>query len=702
MSKKNKPVTMAALQSQFQQAASLHQQGQLALAEAAYQAILAANPKHVDALHYLGILAAQTQRAAMGVELIERAIAINPHHHALYSNLGNSLMVLSRFEEAVKAYNKSLALKPGFEQALCNLGNAHKSLRQYPQAIAAFRKALAVQPRMPEAHANLGHTLSALGQDTDAVAHFQAAIALRPAFPEAYMGLAGSLHALRHHDDALAAIAQALALAPGNADAHEQRGNMLRDHGLLNESAASLQQALAIDPQRANAWNSLGVTHYELGRLPEAIGCYRRAIEADPRHLHAYTNLLFAQSISPDCPADQYKADCLRYQACLQSMVTPFTTWDVPAPTAENPLRIGFVSGDLCHHPVGFFIEGLLQHLDHARVQLLAYATSNKSDDVTARLKPHFAQWQAVYGMDAQAAAQRIRDDKVHVLIDLAGHTGDNMLEIFAWHPAPVQITWLGYFASTGIPGMGWLLADDACVPPGDEVHFTERIARLPHTRLCFTPPAAAPDVGPLPAEQAGVVTLGSFQPLAKLHDGVLQLWARVMAAVPNARLRLQNRALSKPEYRDALLARLQTMGIAADRVQLVEPTNHQAYLAAHAELDFILDSFPFNGGTTTCDALWMGVPTLTLDGQTMTSRQGAAIMRASGLGDWVARDADHFVQLAADKARDLPALADLRRQMRPQLLASPMFDAPRFAKDWLATVEQVWAHSPPNAHQPN
>lgn len=692
--------SLAALQGQLQQALALHQSGRLAEAEVLYSSILAQQPKHVDALHFMGILAAQTQRAEMGVQLIEKAIAINPFQAAFFSNLGNSLMTLSRFEEAVKAYAKAISLKPGFEQAHCNLGNAYKALHRFPEATKAFQDALRIQPQMPEARANLGHTLSALGQDAQALEHFRSAIAMRPGFAQAYLGLSHSLHNLRRNTEALDAVRQAVALAPDLPETHEHLGFVLREHGHLNESCNSLRHALTLAPERATTWNSLGISYYELGDLPAALSCYRKAIEVDPACLHAQTNLLFGLSISPDCSAQAYLAEARRYETLLRSRVTPMPATAVPTAPDTATLRIGFVSGDLKHHPVGFFMEGLLEHLDKSKVELVAYVTQPQEDELTLRLKSHFKVWRQVHDVSAHDAAQRIRNDDVHVLVDLAGHTGDSRLEIFAWQPAPVQMSWLGFFASTGVPGMGWLLADPIAVPEGTESQFTEQIARLPSTRLCFTPPRSAPEVSGLPALRKGHVTFGSFQPLVKLHDGVFALWARVLQAVPGSMLRLQNRALSQKGYQDQLLSRLEQIGIRADQVQLCAPTAHAAYLQAHAEVDIILDSFPFNGGTTTCDALWMGVPTLTLQGNTMASRQGQAILSSSGLADWVADTPDAFVALASRKAADLPALSALRAQMRDRLVQTPMFDAQSFASDWLSTVQGIWAtHCA--AHQP-
>lgn len=704
MSKKPKlaPTPIAALQAQFQQASTLHQQGMLQQAEMLYQGILQANPKHVDALHFLGILLAQTGRAQGAVELMQQAIAINPHQHALFSNLGNALATLARFEEATVAYRKALALRPQFEQALFNLGTSYRALGQHAQAIDALRKALAIQPQLLEAHLHLGYAFTATHQHAAAIEHFQQLTARQPAHAAAWLGMAVCLRALQQHRQALAAVAQCLALEPNHVDALDQQGQLLHDLGDFHASRNSFIQALQVAPHRADIQNRLGVAYYEQGDLPQAIAHYRLAIAADPQLFIAHTNLLFSLSISPACSPQTYLDQVAVYrQSLAQHIPTPFTQWPDTSRHGDGVLRIGFVSGDLNHHPVGFFLEGWLKHVasnNHApALELLAYATSNKEDALTDRLKPSFKHWRPVHDMSAQQAAAQIHEDGVHLLIDLAGHTGDNMLEIFAWHPAPVQITWLGYFASAGVPHIDWILADALSLPPADEQHFFEKVVRLPHTRLCFTPPITAPAIAPLPALRNGHITFGCFQPLVKVQDDVLQLWARVMAALPDARLRLQSRTFLAPEQRSIFLARLQDAGIQAQRVSLCTPSGHEAYLQAYGEVDIILDTFPFPGGTTTCDALWMGAPTLTLAGQNMVSRQGAALMSAANLPDWVANDHDAFVALAVAKARDLQALANLRAHLRDHVGNSPLFDAPRFANDWLTTLQQLWADVSPS-----
>ena len=356
-------------------------------------------------------------------------------------------------------------------------------------------------------------------------------------------------------------------------------------------------------------------------------------------------------------------------------------------------LRVGLVSGDFRNHPGGYFLENLLKNIDTGQVELFAYPINLMEDDLTARIRPRFAAWKPLAGLNDETAARLIHADGMHLLLDLSGHTRSNRLPIFAWKPAPVQASWLGYFASTGMAEMDYLVADPVSVPESNQVHFTEEIWNLPETRFCFTPPAVDMELGvsQLPALRNGCITFGCFQNLAKLNDDMLTLWGRIFQQLPKARLRLQNAHFNSPGMQEDLRCRLTAKGITPERITLEKGAPRAEYLAAHADIDIILDTFPFGGGTTTCEALWMGVPTVTLAGNTMVGRQGASMLSCAGLADWIADDAEDYVAKTVDHASDFEKLARLRAGLRKQVLASPLFDGPRFARNFAAALWGMW-----------
>jgi predicted O-linked N-acetylglucosamine transferase (SPINDLY family) len=340
---------------------------------------------------------------------------------------------------------------------------------------------------------------------------------------------------------------------------------------------------------------------------------------------------------------------------------------------------------------VGFFLESLLAHLHPLRVELYAYSNKAYADELTARIRPHFSAWREIHNLNDEQTAQLIHRDGIHILIDLSGHTAGNRLPVFAWKPAPVQVAWLGYFATTGVAEMDYLIADAAGVSASHRTQFSETVQYLPDTRLCFTPPVTELSVAPLPAPHNGYVTFGCFQNLSKLGDAVLAAWGRIFAALPTARLHLGSKLLHRPEIAQQLRDRLQRHGIAPDRVSLSGAVSRAEYLAKHANIDILLDTFSYPGGTTTCEALWMGVPTVTLAGDTLLSRQGVSLLNAAGLPDWVAQNEEDYVTKAVAFASDLHNLAELRAGLREQVRNSPLFDAPHFAHNFEQALWQMW-----------
>jgi protein O-GlcNAc transferase len=697
MSKKPaKPSTaMAALQTTFAQAMQLHQGGFLAQAEALYRQILSTHARHIDALHLLGVLCVQSARADEGVVLIQQAVQLNGMVPAMHSNLGNALMAAGRPLEAVAAYNKAIAQQPGHADAHCNKGNALRQLRRLPQAIAAYEQAIALNPQLPEAWSNRGNALSDLHRHADAVDSFDQALALRPAYPEAWSNRGAALSELGQIDEALKSYAQALSLQPGHPEALNNQGNTLREAGQLEASAASFREALNARPQYPDALSNLGVTLQDLGHQAEAIAALRQALAQEPDHARARSNLLFSLSFAPDCSPQNYLAEARAFgqqaMARAQAAPAPAVPWlCTTGAGTDRPLRVGLVSGDLRHHPVGFFLEGLLNHLDPAKVQAVAFSTRAQQDALGQRLQERCEGWHVIGGLDDATAATLVREQAIDVLVDLAGHTAGNMLGVFAHRPAPVQVSWLGFLASTGLPTMDGVLADAITVPPGQESQFTEQVWRMPVTANCFTPPANSSALGlqPLPALRKGHITWGCTQNPAKINDEALRAWGRILQAVPGSRLRMQNKQLDHEAGRQAWLQRLQQQGVEPQRVDLIGSiAGREAHLAALGEADIALDTFPYPGITTTCEALWMGVPTLTLAGQSMLSRQGASLMSVVGLSDWVASDVDDYVARAARLAGNVNALSSLRQGMRERVQGTALFNPALFAQHWQETI---------------
>ncbi len=413
-----------------------------------------------------------------------------------------------------------------------------------------------------------------------------------------------------------------------------------------------------------------------------------------PDNTNAHTALLFLHNYLNDQSATELLAEAQRYGELVQRICPHTNTAWSNDPNPERCLRIGFVSGDLRRHPVGFFLEGVLAALASiasGRLKLFAYSNFCRNDEITQRLKACCQGWHSVAGISDKVVSEKIREDGIDILIDLSGHTMYNRLPLFAWKPSPVQVTWLGYFATTGVAQIDYLVADPWTLPESEEKNFTERIVRLPETRLCFTVPDEAVAVSPLPALTNGHVTFGCFNTLTKMNDSVVALWSQVLQAVPDSVLLLMSHQINEPLVKERTIARFQAHGIDAKRLILRGVVPRAEYLKTYNEVDIALDPFPYCGGTTSVEALWMGVPVLTLAGEHFLSRQGVGLLMNAGLPEWVAVDHGDYVARAVSHAGDLQTLASLREGMRNQVLASPIFDAPRFANHFAAALRSIW-----------
>jgi predicted O-linked N-acetylglucosamine transferase (SPINDLY family) len=524
----------------------------------------------------------------------------------------------------------------------------------------------------------------------EAEASYRQVLQLEPDAAIAHYNLGTILNDLGRLDEAETSYRRALQIEPDSAITHNNLGLTLTDLGRLEEAAASYRQALQIQPDHAEAYSNLGNTLNDLGRLEESEASYRQALRTKPGYAEAHSNLLFTLNYNAGQRPDEYLAEARRYgEAVSEKVKAPFERWSCAVPGER--LRVGLVSGDFINHPVGYFLESLVGQLDPTLIELIGYPTNPRSDALTARIRPHFGGWKPLYGKSDEAAAELIHGDGIHILIDLAGHTAHNRLPVFAWKPAPVQVSWLGYFASTGVTEIDYLIADPWTLPAGDEGQFTETIWRLPDSRLCFTAPALEIDVGPLPALANGHITFGCFNNLTKMNDAVVALWSRVLKAVPGSRLYLKAKQLKEGTVRQSTVARFAAHGIAAVRLILEGLSPRADYLASYHRVDIALDPFPYTGGTTSAEGLWMGVPVLTLAGERFLSRQGVGLLKNAGLEQWIAADGDDYVAKAVAHANDTVGLAALRGRLRPQVLESPLFDAPRLARHFESALCDMW-----------
>jgi len=707
----------------LQAARQHHQAGHLPQAEALYRQILQQQPHHADALHLLGVIAHQAGRHDIAVDLIGRAVAVNPNYPEAYGNLGMVLQAQGNLDGAIAAFRQAIALNPNYPEAYSNLGHALHSQGQMDAAVAACRQAIALMPNHPQAFGNLGNGLFSQGRLDASIAAYRQAIALNPNYPEAYNNLGNALRAQGQLDAAIAACRQAIALKPGFPEAHSNLGNALRAQGQLDAAIAAYRQAIALKPGFPEAHNNLGNALQSQGQLDAAIAAYRQAIALKPNYPGAYGNLgnalhsegqleaavtayRQALALSPDNAGihsslvytlhfhPAYDARTLAGEHRLWNLrhAEPLNKFIPTHPNDRSPerrLRLGYLSPDFRNHPVGRFLLPLLAHHDKSRFEVLAYAQVPVPDEMTQRLRSYADGWRNLVGLSDAQAAELIRQDQIDILVDLSMHTASNRLLVFARKPAPVQVTYLAYCSSTGLETIDYRLSDPYLDPPGmDESLYSERTIRLPETYWCYQPIDPATQAGPLPALAQGHITFGCLNNFYKVTAPTLAAWARLLRVVPDSHLLLHaQEGAHRQQVRDWFVRQ----GVAALRIQFAERMPMAAYFDLYRRIDIALDPFPYGGGTTTCDALWMGVPVVSLVGGTAVGRSGLSILSNVGVPELAARAEEDYVRIAAALAGDLPRLGRLRATLRQRMAQSPLMDAPRFTRNIEAAYRQMW-----------
>jgi predicted O-linked N-acetylglucosamine transferase (SPINDLY family) len=669
-------------------AASQFSDAALADVEMPRRTALLHEPRNRPDIRRIGITAYQSGRHTEALALLSTVC----DDAGDYSNLGIVLHALGRDDEAEAAYRQAIALDASVASAHCNLGNLLQEHRRNAEATSEFRIALELRPDFANAWSGLGHSLHRQGQLSDAVNAFRSAVQFAPASAEAHSNLGTLLFALEHNEDARVSLTQAITLDPDYAKAHGNLGALYARCGCPVAAEASSRAAIALAPEEHRWLTNLGVALFAQGRHKEAESCYRQALAMRPDYASGHGNLLFALSyrtdISPEAVFAEYQEWDRRHASHLASTALPFAL----DRTAGRRLRVGYVSPDFRQHAVALFAEPLLAAHDRSDVELYCYSDVAAQDAATARFQSLADHWRSTLGLDDAELAETIRADQIDVLVDLAGHSAGNRLLTFARRPAPVQVAYLlGHGYTTGLSAMDVFLADAILAPDGADALFSERIVRLPRIPLAYAPPDAMPPVAPLPAVANGFVTFGHFGRAERLNDTVIETWARILHAVPGSRLMLNNRPYQEAAFRAAMQARFARHGITADRLDLVYTTPQREAWAAYGGIDIALDPFPHNAGTTTIEALWQGVPVVTLADRPTIGRFGASILHAVGLDDWVATNIDDYIARATTAAGDLASLKDQRDGLRQRFAASPLRDATDLARTVEAAYRALW-----------
>lgn len=639
------------------QGRALIQTGRVAEATALLEDVARRDPANAEAWHFLGVANALLGDTAEAESNFREALSRGSSSAHTPYNLANVLLDQGKVPEAIEQLLKTLEINPGFFDALTNLTLAYVKHHQFEMAVETGRRAVAAQPESFEAHTNLG------------LAYLKS----------------------RQPEEAAKCYLQAIRQRPNDAEAQVRYGTALSDMMRYTEAAACFSRALQLDSGSVSALFRTADNLLAQARVDEAIAAYRALLEINPEHAGAAHGLLFTLNYLPSITQAEIAAEH-RAWAQRHYPVNPAVQQYDNSTDRSRRLRIGYVSADFRKHSVAYFIGPVLTAHDRGRIEIYCYSDVDIPDSTTEWLKSLATHWRDISCFSDTDTARLVRDDKIDILVDLSGHSGNSRLGVFCLEPAPVQASYLGYPNTTGLSQIDFRLTDGWADPHDQDAFYSEKLYRLPDGFLCYGPWGEAPTVMPLPAQRSGYITYGSFNNLAKVNAVVIELWAQLLKINAGGRLLLKNHALADESVRKRILDEFMRFGIESSRLELfglVDST--AAHLDLYNRIDVGLDTFPYNGTTTTCEALWMGVPVVTLAGNRHAGRVGVSILSHLGLNELIADAPDEYIRIASELANDRKRLTILRADLRDRMAASPICDAELFTRNLEAAYRKMW-----------
>ena len=659
-------------------------------AASVFNKLIKLSPKSAEAHLNLGRTWKHKGDKEEALSLYRRALELDPEYADAYLNVGVIQLERNELEDAKESFQQALVFEPHNAEAFNNIGVAWRRDGFLDHAMSCFAKASEIRPGFGDAHNNMGAMYYAFGDLDKAEAEARKGIELAPDSSAAHSVLGKILRSKGKPLESIDALNVAIKLAPDLAEPYREMGLSMSENGQYDLSMKAYEMAIERDPDDGIAHNNAGMTHILLGQLSEAIECFDEAIRAIPTFSLAHSNKLYSMTYVPGVSQDDLAQQHFAFGEIYDKEYDEANFTNSPDP--DRRLKIGYVSPDLRQHVVVTFFEEVMKAHDRDQFEFYAYAEVHNPDDVTARLKGYFDHWYSTVERNHVEVAQKIMADGIDILVDLAGHTGNNRLPVFGFKPAPVQCSWIGYANTTGLKNMDYIFTTPNYVPPETAPRLSEEIYYLPRVPTTFRPPANPPKLEGQPFERNGHVTFGCFNNAIKVGKTAIDTWSKILCAAPDTKLFLKAHAYRGEQAVETSKAAFAARGVDPDRIICEGPSEHAEYLTRYDAIDLALDPFPYNGGTTTLEALYLGIPLLALEGEAWVSRNGSAILKAMGEEDLIASSTDDYIAKAVDLARNPEKLKALRgERIHEHFVATGITDPIAQTRDVENAYRDIW-----------
>ena len=622
---------------------------------------------------------------------INKQILKNPNSYILFNILGGVLSEEEQFLQAVENYNKALKIKPDYAEAYNNLGIAFQKLKRVNEAISNYKKAINFKRDFSIAYNNLGNALLSTNKLQESLQNYKEAININSNYYQAYNGLGDVYRILGDKNNAIKNFEMATKIKPDYAEAYNNLGIILSDISNFDEALLCYQKALQIKPNDEKFHNNIGNLLSSLGKYDEATEAYNKAIKIAPNFAKAYSNLLLNLNYKLDFDLKLYLsiAKKFRLNCILKKTKVSFKYQYDPKP---KKLKLGLISSDFGNHPGGFFSLGTIRELNKKNFEFIAYSNADRNDDLSLSFRQLFSKWHSIENKKDDEVIKLILNDGIHILIDMQGHSANNRLPIFMHKAAPVQATW-HYQGSTGIPEIDYAIGNPYLMPQNEENHWVEKIFRLPKISQCFTPPAFDVQINDLPFIKNQFITFGSLNKLAKVNEDVIRLWSKILSSVLNSKLILKTKNLDSKKVREDIINKFKKNNISSNQLILLgESTTRREVLKVYNNIDISLDTFPFQGYTTSCESVWMGVPVLTIKGNRLLFHSGECVNSNLKMFNWIAKDSSDYVSKAIEFSSNIKELSKIRKSLRSVALNSPLCDSKNFSVHFSKMLWEMWS----------